>query len=91
MHVLGKEYPSMGGHYHVIHHTEFLSELAQQERLPLDDFNEIITFHDPCYLGRQNDITEAPRSVVNHVGDNLVEMPQTKKNSFCCGAGDAQM
>jgi len=91
MHVLGKEYPSMGGHYHVIHHTELLSELAQQKRLPLDDFNEAITFHDPCYLGRQNDITEAPRSVVNHVGGNLVEMPRTKKNSFCCGAGGAQM
>lgn len=91
MHVLGKEYPSMGGHYHVIHHTELLSELAQQQRLPVDINNENITFHDPCYLGRQNNITEAPRSVISHVGGTLMEMPRSKNNSFCCGAGGAQM
>ena len=81
----------MGGHYHVIHHTELLSELAQQQRLPVDINNENITFHDPCYLGRQNNITEAPRSVISHVGGTLMEMPRSKNNSFCCGAGGAQM
>ncbi len=91
LHVLGNEYPSMGGHYHVIHHTELLSELAEQKRIPAATLQESVTFHDPCYLGRQNDIIDAPRSVVNHVGGNLTEMPRSKKNSFCCGAGGAQM
>ena len=81
----------MGGHYHVIHHTELLSELADQGRIPVEVLQEDVTFHDPCYLGRQNDITEAPRSVLENVGVTTVEMPRSKKNSFCCGAGGAQM
>ena len=91
LHTLGKEYPAMGGHYSVIHHTELLSELAEQGRIPMDIVQENITFHDPCYLGRQNDITEAPRSVLEQSGSRITEMPRNRKNSFCCGAGGAQM
>lgn len=91
LHTLGKEYSAMGGHYHVIHHTELLSELAEQGRIPVEALPEDVTFHDPCYLGRQNDITEAPRSVLENAGVTTVEMPRNKKNSFCCGAGGAQM
>ena len=91
LHTLGKEYSAIGGHYHVIHHTELLSELAEQGRIPMEVLQEDVTFHDPCYLGRQNDITEAPRSVLENVGATVTEMPRNKKNSFCCGAGGAQM
>ena len=91
LHTLGKEYPALGGHYQVIHHTELLSELAEQKRIPLNELPEKITFHDPCYLGRQNDITEAPRSILKHTGATITEMPRNRKKSFCCGAGGAQM
>ena len=91
LHTLGKEYSAMGGHYHVIHHTELLSELAEQGRIPIKTLQEDVTFHDPCYLGRQNDITEPPRSILNHIGATVTEMPRNRKNSFCCGAGGTQM
>lgn len=91
LHTLGREYPAMGGHYSVIHHTELLLELAEQGRIPMDVMPTNITFHDPCYLGRQNDITEAPRSVLEKTGSTITEMPRNRKNSFCCGAGGAQM
>jgi len=91
MHVLLNEYSSMGGHYEVIHHSEFISELAEQKRLPIEILDEDITFHDPCYLGRQNGIVEAPREALKTTGAQLTEMPRSKKNSFCCGAGGAQM
>jgi len=91
MHVLLNEYSSMGGHYEVIHHSEFISELAEQKRLPIEILEEDITFHDPCYLGRQNGIVEAPRNALKTTGAQLTEMPRSKKNSFCCGAGGAQM
>ena len=91
LHTLGKEYPAMGGNYPVIHHTELLSELAEQGRIPAEARQENVTFHDPCYLGRQNDITEAPRNSLKQVGVNVTEMPRNRKNSFCCGAGGAQI
>ncbi len=91
LHTLGNEYSAMGGKYQVIHHTELLAELAEQGRIPVDPLQENITFHDPCYLGRQNNITEAPRSVLNTIGTTTLEMPRNKSNSFCCGAGGAQM
>ena len=91
LHTLSNEYPALGGHYTVIHHTEFLSELAEDGRLPTDILEENVTLHDPCYLGRQNDITEAPRSVLKESGAVITEMPRNRKKSFCCGAGGAQM
>ncbi len=91
LHTLGKEYPALGGHFQVIHHTELLSELADQKRIPLEVKIEDITFHDPCYLGRQNNIIDAPRNILTATGAKVTEMAQNKKNSFCCGAGGAQM
>jgi len=91
MHVLKNEYSAMGGDYQVVHHSELISELAEQKHLPIEVLEEKITFHDPCYLGRQNDIIKAPRDALKTAGAHLTEMPRSKKNSFCCGAGGAQM
>ena len=93
LHTLMNEYPDFGGHYEVIHHTELLPKLIEQGRLPLDagSIDESITFHDPCYLGRQNDILEAPRAALGALEIPLIEMPRSGRDSFCCGAGGAQM
>ena len=88
------EYPSLGGSYEVFHHTQFLQQLINEGRLKVkqDTFKgKRITFHDPCYLGRANDVYEAPRSLLNNLGVNLVEMKRSKRNALCCGAGGAQM
>ena len=93
LHTLGKEYGALGGHYEVIHHTELLAELSAEGRLDLEGSEdaEALTFHDPCYLGRQNGITKAPREALGAMALPIVEMPRNGKNSFCCGAGGAQM
>lgn len=93
LHNLGKEYHQFGGDYEVIHHTELIEELIAQNRLPRSAHPRQwgnVTFHDPCYLGRHNDVVEAPRNVLTNFGAPLIEMPRHKKNSFCCGAGGAQ-
>jgi Fe-S oxidoreductase len=94
MHNLGKEYHQFGGTYRVNHHTELITELITAGRLPAvtqPAEQGKITFHDPCYLGRQNGILEAPRTALTRgLGAELVEMPRSKANSFCCGAGGAQ-
>lgn len=93
LHTLGKEYSAMGGHYDVIHHTELLAELAQQKRITINAGGtaDTITFHDPCYLGRHNGILDAPRDVLKAMNLPTVEMPRHGTQSFCCGAGGAQM
>jgi len=91
MHTILNEYPEFGGIYDVVHHSEFLDELISEGKLDLVEKPESITFHDPCYLGRQNDVIYAPRTVLLQVGGELVEMDKTKEHSFCCGAGGAQM
>ncbi|CAN5647310.1 (Fe-S)-binding protein [soil metagenome] len=93
LHTLGKEYPQYGGHYDVIHHTQLLSELTAAKKISVQNNgeNDTITFHDPCYLGRHNSIVDEPRTVLNQTGLTLVEMPRHGKQSFCCGAGGAQM
>jgi len=83
---LGNEYPQFGGDYEVIHHSELLSSLVADGRITPTNGDQTITFHDPCYLGRHNDVFVAPRDVLDLAG-NRVEMPRNGTDSFCCGAG----
>jgi len=92
---LKNEYPELGGNYEVIHHTQLIQDLINQGKLSLEK-NETfkgkkITFHDPCYLGRANDVYEAPRKLIEKLDAELVEMKRCKSKGLCCGAGGAQM
>lgn len=92
---LKNEYPELGGNYEVIHHTQLIQDLINTGKLGIKDGGTFkgkkITFHDPCYLGRGNDIYEAPRALVEKLDAELVEMKRCKTNGLCCGAGGAQM
>jgi len=92
---LKNEYPQLGGVYEVKHHTQYLEELIQSGRLKVSNDSSLkgkrITFHDPCYLGRANDVYEAPRSLLETLGVDLVEMKRNRNRALCCGAGGAQM
>jgi Fe-S oxidoreductase len=83
------EYPQLGGHYEVWHHTQLLASLVAEGRLrPQTSLTSLITFHDPCYLGRHNGEYEAPRAVLASLpGAKTTEMAQSRDRSFCCGAG----
>ena len=87
------EYKSLGGNYEVLHHTEFIVELINNEKLSIsgDLKGKRITYHDPCYLGRANEVFDIPRNLIKKLGVELVEMKRSKRRSFCCGAGGAQM
>lgn len=89
------EYPSLGGNYKVLHHSQYLQQLIDEGKLVIEG-NEAfkgkrITFHDPCYLGRGNDVFEAPRSLIEKLDAELVEMKHSRRRGLCCGAGGAQM
>ena len=94
LHAIGKEYHQYSqnqNRFDVIHHTQLLSELVAARKLEYNIQQDgVVTFHDPCYLGRHNGIVDAPRSLLQ--GDNiqLEEMPRHGQQSFCCGAGGAQ-
>lgn len=91
---LKNEYPELGGNYEVKHHSQFLQELINQKKLTVEGGvfkGKKITFHDPCYLGRANDVYEAPRNLIEKLDAELVEMKRCKSNGLCCGAGGAQM
>ncbi len=91
---LKNEYPSLGGNYEVIHHTELVQQLIDSGKLKVQggEFKgKKIVFHDPCYLGRGNDIYEAPREVIAKLDVELHEMKRSRQNGLCCGAGGAQM
>jgi Fe-S oxidoreductase len=90
-HTLGKEYGALGGHYRVLHHTQLIADLIGKGQLRLNGGAlEQVTFHDPCYLGRHNDIYEDPRTALARAGMTLLEMGRNRSDSFCCGAGGAQ-
>ncbi len=91
---LKNEYPELGGKYEVIHHTQLINGLIREGKLSVKGGafkGKKITFHDPCYLGRANDVYEAPRDVLAKLDAELVEMKRSKSNGLCCGAGGAQM
>jgi heterodisulfide reductase subunit D len=91
---LKNEYPALGGSYEVIHHTQLVQELINAGKLKVEGGifkGKKITFHDPCYLGRANDVYEAPREVIQKLDVELNEMKRSRANGFCCGAGGAQM
>lgn len=91
---LKNEYPSLGGNFEVLHHTQFLKDLMNEGRLKIEGGSfkgKKITFHDPCYLGRANKVYEAPRDLIQKLDVELVEMKRSKANGLCCGAGGAQM
>ena len=89
------EYPELGGNYEIIHHSQLLQELIDTGKLKLDgqgDFvGKKITYHDSCYLGRANDVYEAPRLIIQALDADLIEMKRSKAKGLCCGAGGGQM
>jgi Fe-S oxidoreductase len=93
---LGREYPQLDGHYEVVHHTQLLNQLVREGKLtpvasgPAED-GPAVTYHDPCYLGRHNEVYSPPRELVGASGAQLTEMPRHADRSMCCGAGGARM
>ena len=91
---LKNEYSQLGGNYNVFHHTQFLQKLLSSGKIKVEGEKfkgKKITYHDPCYLGRANNVYEAPRELINKLQANLLEMKNSKSNALCCGAGGAQM
>jgi heterodisulfide reductase subunit D len=93
--ILKNEYPELGGNYEVIHHTTLLQQLIDEGKIKMKEGGSFkgkkISYHDSCYLGRANDIYEAPRKVLEALDAELVEMKRCRSNGLCCGAGGAQM
>ena len=92
--IFKNEYPDLGGEYEVINYLSFLETKIEEGKLTIDPAaleNISVTFHDPCYLGRANNIYDEPRNILKKLTGNVVEMKRNKSFSLCCGAGGAQM
>lgn len=92
---LKNEYPALGGHYEVIHHTQFIHQLLEEGKIKIEGGGAFkgkkITYHDSCYLGRINGVYEVPRNILAQLDNQLTELKRSKTNGLCCGAGGAQM
>ena len=92
LNTLGREYPQLGGNFEVVHHTQLLETLVKAGRLtPVTRVDDKVTYHDPCYLGRHNQVYVPPRELIDATGAKRVEMERHGDKSFCCGAGGARM
>ena len=92
--MLKNEYPALGGQYEVIHHSQLLADMLKEGKLKVNQEafgNKKMTYHDPCYLGRGNDIFDAPRELIESLTNDLTEMKRNRRDGLCCGAGGAQM
>lgn len=93
--IFKNEYPELGGNYEVIHHSSFLQQLIDEGKIRMKESGSFkgkkITYHDSCYLGRANNIYEAPRKVLEALDAELIEMKRCRSKGLCCGAGGAQM
>jgi Fe-S oxidoreductase len=89
---IGRDYKQQGFELEMLHHTQLLNTLVKTGRLkPVTQSSNSLTYHDPCYLGRHNQIYEPPRELLESTGVELIEMPRNQERSFCCGAGGGRM
>jgi Fe-S oxidoreductase len=92
LHTIKNEYPAFGGEFEIVHHSQLINELIETGQLFIEqDTKDSVAFHDPCYLGRHNNILVEPREVISKTQRNLIELSRNGNKSFCCGAGGAQM